>query len=299
ALAYTAGLAFTDEALARQRQSATGLASQAIEQVRALPFDTLAKGLSSNAATDATVATDSAITTCGTDKCYQGEPIPMSNYPAGTTIKPLVPHTRTTTVGPTTYTVKTYVTYYLGNKTSNTYRVTAVVTWVAKERAGASHTTQIQSIFYSPTGCLSTATHPYSAPCQPFFYSTATSDTGHIDVTGSLQTANNFDRATVWLPADDSTQQIEQTASVQGFAYTGGVSIAYPGQDETFQGKNQITSGADNDPASPNNDYSSVTGSQSALSAITDSGPLGSLTLNASDGDTTATTSTTDAGAAN
>ena len=82
---------FSDEALARQRQSATGLASQAIEQVRALPFDTLAKGLSSNPATDATVATDTAITTCGTDKCYQGEPIPMSNYPAGTAIKPLVP----------------------------------------------------------------------------------------------------------------------------------------------------------------------------------------------------------------
>src|SRR5438067_11062830 len=76
ALAYTAGLAFTDEALARQRQSATGLASQAIEQVRALPFDTMAKGLSSNAATDATVTTDTATTTCGTDKSYQGEPLP-------------------------------------------------------------------------------------------------------------------------------------------------------------------------------------------------------------------------------
>src|SRR5919204_5702606 len=79
ALAYTAGLAFTDEALARQRQSATGLASQAVEQARALPFDTLAKGLSSNAASDATVSTDTAITTCGTDKCYNGEPIPTAN----------------------------------------------------------------------------------------------------------------------------------------------------------------------------------------------------------------------------
>jgi type II secretory pathway pseudopilin PulG len=298
ALAYTAGLAFTDEALARQRQSATGLASQAIEQARALPFDTLAKGLSSNGTSDPTVATDTAITTCGTDKCYKGEPIPQSNYAAGTVIKPLVPHTQTSTVGPTVYTVRTYVTYYQGNKTSNTFRVTAVVTWVAKERAGASHTVQIQSVFYSPTGCLSTATHPFSAPCQPFLYGTATSDSGHVDITGSIQTANNFNRATVWLPADDSDQQIEQTASVHGFAYTGGVSIVYPGQPETFQGKSQITSGADNDPASPNNDYSSLTGSQGPLTPIVNSGSLGSLTLNASNGDTTGTASTTSAGAA-
>src|SRR5438105_2685914 len=110
ALAYMAGLAFTDEALARQRQSANGLASQAIEQARALPFAYVAAGLSSNAAWDPTVATDSAITTCGTDKCFQGEPIPMGNITE--VRKPLVPHTQTTTVGPTTYTVRTYVTYY-------------------------------------------------------------------------------------------------------------------------------------------------------------------------------------------
>jgi prepilin-type N-terminal cleavage/methylation domain-containing protein len=299
ALAYTAGLAFTDEALARQRQSATGLASQAIEQARALPFDTLAKGLSSNPASDGTISTDPAITTCGTDKCYNGEPIPQSNYSAGTVIKPLVPHTQTFTVGPTAYTVKTYVTFYQGNKTSNTFRVTAVVTWTATERATASHTTQIQSVFYSPTGCLSTATHPFSAPCQPFLYGTAASDSGHVDITGSIQTVANFDRATVWLPADDSDQQIEQTASVHGFAYTGGVSIVYPGNPEVFQGKNQQTSGADNDPASPNNDYSAPAPyTQGSPPAIVNSGALGSLTLNASAGDTTSTVSTTSAGAA-
>src|SRR5919204_30466 len=84
-LAYTANLAFSDAAFARQRQSANGIASQAIEEARALPFDAVKKGLSSN---DATVGSDTAITTCGTDKCYQGEPIPLSGYAAGERLRP-------------------------------------------------------------------------------------------------------------------------------------------------------------------------------------------------------------------
>src|ERR671931_420102 len=304
-LAYTANLAFSDAAFARQRQSANGIASQAIEEARALPFDTVKKGLSSN---DATVTSDTAIATCGTDKCYQGEPIPLSGYAGGTNIPPFVPHTTTKPGGPTTSPPKTYVTYYQGagappyptpfNKTSNTFRVTAVVTWAAKEAAGASHSVQVQTVVYSPTGCLSTATHPFAAPGQPFLYGTATSDTGHVDITGSIQTVPACDRASIWLPANDSDQQIEQTASVHGFAYTGGASIKYPSVDESFQGKQQITTGADNDPATPGLDFDAKTGTQPALSAITDSGLLGSLNLKGSAGDTTAATSTTSAGAA-
>src|SRR6266571_1995735 len=39
---------FSDIALARQRQSANGLADQTMEQVRGLPLDTLARGLSNS-----------------------------------------------------------------------------------------------------------------------------------------------------------------------------------------------------------------------------------------------------------
>jgi prepilin-type N-terminal cleavage/methylation domain-containing protein len=294
-LAYTANLAFSDAAFARQRQSANGIASQAIEQIRALPFDTVKKGLSSN---DGTVTADTAITTCGADKCYQGEPIPMSGYAGGTSITPLVPHARSQTVGPTTYNLRTYVTYYQGNKTSNTFRVTAVVRWAARERAGASHNVQIQTVMYSPTGCLSTATHPFAAPCQPFFYGTSMSDEGHVDITGTIQTVPTFDRASVWLPGNGSNEQIEQTASVQGDANTSGVSIKYPSASETFQGKKQITTGADNDPATPGIEFDSKTDTQPALTAITNSGLLGSLTLSGSAGDTTSTVSTTSAGPA-
>jgi len=45
-LAYTANVGFSDAAYSRQRQTASGLANQTIEQIRALPFDTLKQGLS-------------------------------------------------------------------------------------------------------------------------------------------------------------------------------------------------------------------------------------------------------------
>src|SRR6266545_5670307 len=104
-LAYTASISYYDTALARQRQSATGLANQAMEEIRALPFDTVKKGLSSN---DTTIGTDSDIVTCGVNRCYGGEQIPLTGYTAGTSIKPLVNHETSSRVGPTTYTVRTY-----------------------------------------------------------------------------------------------------------------------------------------------------------------------------------------------
>src|SRR5438132_1293191 len=88
-MAYTATVSFSDAALARQRQGANGLAVQAMEQIRGLPFDTIRKGLSNS-----DLSGDSNIVTCGTVKCYAplNETIPTSNYAAGTTITPLVPH---------------------------------------------------------------------------------------------------------------------------------------------------------------------------------------------------------------
>src|SRR5207247_11198162 len=81
AMAYTATIGFSDIALARQRQGANGLADQAMEQIRGLPFDTIKKGL---ATWD--VGTDANIVTCGTLKGYKGltptETIPTGGHPA-------------------------------------------------------------------------------------------------------------------------------------------------------------------------------------------------------------------------
>src|SRR2546426_2200630 len=73
ALAYTATIGFSDIALARQRQGASGLANQTMEQIRALPFDVLKKGLSN---ADLASGSDTKITACGVNYCYGGEQIP-------------------------------------------------------------------------------------------------------------------------------------------------------------------------------------------------------------------------------
>src|SRR5438128_1451481 len=114
ALAYTATIGFSDIALARQRQVASGLANQTIEQMRALPFDVVKKGLGN---TDLSSGSDPNITACGVNYCYGGEQIPRGANP---NVVPLVPHTQTIVVGPTTYTVKAYVTYYNNVTTNNT-----------------------------------------------------------------------------------------------------------------------------------------------------------------------------------
>src|SRR6266542_1043590 len=74
ALAYTATIGFSDIALARQRQGATGLANQTMEQIRALPFDVLKKGLSN--AELAGGGDPNIISGCGGTHCYGGELIP-------------------------------------------------------------------------------------------------------------------------------------------------------------------------------------------------------------------------------
>jgi hypothetical protein len=46
---------------------------------------------------------------------------------------------------------------------------------------------RVQSLFASPAGCVSSSTHPFAAPCQPFFYGLAQVPAGKIAVTGTVQ----------------------------------------------------------------------------------------------------------------
>src|SRR5436309_11852394 len=64
ALAYTSTAGFSDIGYARERQAATGLANQAMENARALPFATLQKGLDN---ADLAQKKDPSITQSGTE----------------------------------------------------------------------------------------------------------------------------------------------------------------------------------------------------------------------------------------
>src|SRR5205085_6845620 len=114
-----------------------------------------------------------------------------------------------------------------------------------------------QSILYSGNGCLSTATHPFAAPCQPFLYGTASTAAGHIDVTGTLPNAD-FSRATLWGGAISSTRQLEQVNAVKGNTQASGVSILPADSSEQFSNRNQLATAADNDPTQSDPDYSTA-----------------------------------------
>ena len=297
AMAYTATIGFSDIALARQRQGATGLANQTIEQIRALPFDVLKKGLSN---ADLGSGSDPNITlnTCGppTVYCYGGEQIPRGANP---NVVPLVPHTQTLKVGATTYTVRAYVTNYNNITTNNTYRLSVRVSWANPARKGVSSTVQSQTIAYSGTGCLSGATHPFAAPCQPFFYGTGSVDDGHMDITGTIGGVS-FNSATLSFPGWTSGMQIEQISAVQGLAQASGASITTLGPPTT-SGYQQVVSTADNDPAQPGNDYTTANGNGtgSAISVSSGGAQSNTLTLTPSGGDPGASISTTSASLAN
>src|SRR5438270_4042652 len=298
ALAYTATIGFTDIGFARQRQGANELADQTMEQIRALPFTTMAKGLDNTDLANSVVPGpnfDPNIVKngpCGNPLvyCYNGEQIPRG---ANANVTPLVPHRYNVVVGPTTYTVSTYVTYYNNVTTSNTFRLTVQVSWANPLRKGVLSKVTTQSIAYSASGCLSSQTHPFSAPCQPFFCGNASRSQGHVDITGTID-GLNLTSASLLTADESSNAQIEQISAVQGISQMSGVSLAQNGNPPTVSGSEKFTSGADNDPAQPGQDYNSVLANGSATQ-LQASGNGNTLTLTPSSGDSGSTTSTTDA----
>ena len=287
-LAYTSTISFTDSAFTRQRQSANGLANQTMEQMRALPFDTIKNGLDN---TDLASLSDPNVTVTGSGSSavykYGGEEIPRGD---NASTVPLVPHQATLTIGPTTFKRSVYVTYYQNNKTANVFRVTVVVTWNNPAVRGTSARMQTQSLFFSPTGCLSTATHPFAAPCQPFLYARGTVPQGSITVTGTIQ-GIALDHATLSTTGQDSAIQLEQVSSIQGRTSSSGASLKLVNQAEQFLGSQTANSASDNDPSNPAGDYQTASLTPSAGTASA-SGSGNSITVTASGGDTGATTST-------
>jgi len=294
-LAYTGVVAFADIALARQRQDATALADRTMELVRALPFDRIKTGLQ-KADLDAT-SDPNIVKPCGGVAgtfCFRGEHIPSGTVG---TLAPLAPHQSVHTVGPTTYTVSTYVTYYQDDQTTTppTFRVVVIVSWNLTVRRGASNSVEVQSILTSPTGCLSTATHPFAAPCQPFFYADAVQDQGSIRITGSIDGVS-LDHASLLGTADGSNMQIEQISAVQGRATTSGVDLQLTGQDPQSEGDLAVSSGADNDPSQPSADFQdSLLAPPQVGGTLTASDPSGSnsIDVTATSGDNARSISTT------
>jgi prepilin-type N-terminal cleavage/methylation domain-containing protein len=300
-LAYSATVVYSDVAMARQRQGATGLANRTMEQVRALPFDTLQAGLSTN---DLAGVADPDVTSgCGATYCYGGERIPVHSGLGS--VVPLEPHRQSVAVGGISYTIAVYPAYFQNDQTTNAFRVTVVVTWANPARRTGGALVRTQSIFYSPSGCQSTQTHPLAAPCQPYLYGAASAEPTRVVLSAAGATQPvlgiDLDNAAVSLPTYSSSMEIEQTAAVQGRAQGSGVTLKLNGQTATTGGGTVAQSGADNDPSQPKPVYESVPlGPQaSGVVSASDAAAKNTLTLSAGLNDVGTATSTVAAGTAN
>jgi type II secretory pathway pseudopilin PulG len=317
AMVYTITVSMSNVAYARQRDGANALADRTMEQMRALPFSVIQAGLDN---TDLAATTDTNILKSGqsgcpagaycypvtpsASQCPSGVPGYGERIPHGTNanVTPLVPHQTTQVVGPTTYQISTYISYLCNVMTSNTFRVTVIVSWSNAAVKGVSSRVTTQSIFYSQSGgCVGSQTHPFAAPCQPFFYSTADVQNGTIGIDGGVNDLAPFDQKvnpplTLDLPEFTSNLSIEQITAAQGVSTSSGVSLDMQASSPARAGYARDTTGADNDPAQPGQTYQQTSPNPKtgpAATAIATSAGGSSLTLTSSGGDTFGSTSTT------
>jgi len=280
------------------QQTANGLVTKAMEEVRALPYQIVVDGLSPS---DTTIATDPNISVSGVSPNQKytyvptGESIPVASpY----TQVPFDPHISQLTVSGIKFNVATYPT--IDPVAGGVYRVTIVVSWHATKGVSA---VSAQTLVYSPgsgggSGCITDTNHPFNAPCQPFFFGQSSSTSGGgLTVTGTVAglTLTQID---LFGPQASSSVQIEQTSSVLGSVKTSEADLVAPGVNLTVGG-NAANSSADNDPAtqSPASESNSTAG-QSGSQPLT-LGSLLSTGLSAIPGlgDAGTTTSTIDASA--
>ena len=224
ALAYTATIGFRYIAYGRDRQQATGLANEIMEEIRGQAYSVITRGMST---TD--IASDSRIVTCSTIKKFEtcsGPKIVSSSVPVGTTAPWLIPHSGTRSVGNLDVSWATYVTN--DNPAANPYSVTVIVSWdTGALSQGPNNLVRIESNFWSPSGCVSSDTHPFAAPCQPYFYGLASVPAGSVTF-GSInlhEFAVDLDRATLSFPSARASLQQEQVSILEADAAESALSI--------------------------------------------------------------------------
>lgn len=282
-LAYTATAAFKYSAAARQRQQASNLANNAIEDVRALPLATVTRGMS---------ATDVAAGVAGTGPysardtfvsvapaCASGYSIVPPGHSAAECLKtsPVSDSTMALTAPPlfrywhdaanpisltpgvndgTNYEEKIYVSE---PGVTTGFRITVLIRPVLHTFGGDSWRS-FSTIVPTTVGCESTATHPFSGPCNTFLFGTGVIPSGTITafpapgsslpdgISGfSLRTAS------ISTPSLLGTVQSEQVQLAQGSYVASGASLDVaqdPSAPESLGGAS-VSSSSDDDQGLP------------------------------------------------
>jgi len=307
ALAYTATLGFKATAYARERVTADGTADQIMETIRGEAYAKITTGLSNSDLTDANILN------CGGSpvvyrykSCSTGEQIVTSG---GVPATPWInPHTGTVAASASTnniaYNWSTYITNNCPAISAtctgiNPYRVTVLVSWVsAAYAAKGTNIEGIQSLFSSPSGCLSTATHPFAAPCQASFYGIAQVPVGHIDITGTVQ-GLSFTSGFLGTTGTVSDLENEQVNQAQAAFSESAVSITDGAGTRTDAGTQTTASAADSDPGAPAGTYSSSSVASGSGGSVSSTSGSTSISFVAPAGDAGTADAAVSAGGAN
>ena len=249
ALAYTATIGFRYISYGRDRQQATSFANEIMEEIRGQAYAVITRGMSStNLSGDARIVSCTGVyrfETCA------GPKIVSSTVPGGTTAPWIIPHSGTQQIGNLDVSWATYVTN--NNTATNPYSVTVIVSWAAGAISGnQNNLVRLESKFWSPSGCVSSATHPFAAPCQPFFYGLATVPSGGVTFSAIELHGYGVDleQATMSFPSAKASLQQEQVASFEASATESALSIKTSAGLAQAGGAKALVSG-DNDPSSP------------------------------------------------
>ena len=248
ALAYTATVGFRYIAYGRDRIQATAYANEIMESIRALPYASITNGLDT-----AEYSSDPNIKSCSGEFRFltcSGQKLVGQAYAGGYTADWLVPHTGSaTTDSGLDITWSTYVTN--DDPATNPYGVVVEVAWGGGAiSAKDNNLVRVQSDVWSPSGCVSTTTHPFAAPCQPFFYGQAVVPEPEIQIVGQLHDLLvDFEGGALVLPGLEASVQEEQTADLDVVATSSSVWVDdSSGREE--DGQVETAWGADSDPAS-------------------------------------------------
>jgi type II secretory pathway pseudopilin PulG len=284
-------------ALAKQRQAATGLATAVMEKFRALDYGTLSAGLyCSDIAGDANLSTSGS---CGGGGSVTFAPagsgiseqvqVQATTAPASA-VPPIFPHVvkdASTKIENVQYTVSSYVTQ--AATAASSFNLTVLVSWSSSVSHGTKTVTQ-RSLEFSPSRCLSSATHPYSGACQAAFNGDAGLSNAGITITALDPSGNlvGFDGSSLGLslPGLGSSLAIEQITKLSGMARPTSATVVTDAGTSS-SGGSAASVAADSDPSSGSITADTDTVSQSA-STLSLTGAAGTMSV---------TPTTADAGA--
>ena len=263
ALAYTATVGLRYIAHGRIRIQATGVANRIMEEIRGLPYDTVTEGLSLPEVAAESADADGHIEDCSGvykfESCDPDAPVVVSStFGAGYSADWLVSNQGVFTEASTAFEWSTYVTRLPDDPSNDRpYAVTVFVSWDTGGAAPGSsgNEVRLQSLFWSPEGCLGTDTHPYAAPCNPSFYGFADVTPATFTVTAPSPEPTPFPWHTVdlsqallnWQDAEVSGQE-EQIGELSGVATSPFVEVTGASGSITAAGEQNVSVTADNDP---------------------------------------------------